>query len=322
VNKNKPAVLLLIFNRPELTQKVFNVIRKVKPKKLFIAADGPRLGNQNDIIDCKKTREIKNQVDWNCNVYTLFREENLGCRLAISSGISWFFDHVDEGIILEDDCLPSVSFFSFSQELLEKYRFENRVMQINGSFHLSSIKNYTESYYFSKLNSCWGWATWKRAWKYFDSDMSEYIDFKKNNRIHEYYEFKEISDWMISYLDEAYRPSCQIWSTKWAFSILKNNGLCVNPTVNLVNNIGFLDSPTSGVHESFLAYSNYDLEDIASLIHPTDILYDAENDLLEFENVIKITDPRLINKGFINDIRSFVTRAIRFVLRRFLKLQT
>jgi len=310
-NNNSPPVLLLVFNRPLLTQQVFDVIQKVKPKKLFIAADGPRVGNKEDIINCQKVREIVNQVDWECDVSSLYRDTNLGCRDAIVSSINWFFEHVNEGIILEDDVLPTESFFSFSQKILEKYRFDDKVMQINGSFHLDGLKKFNESYYFSKLNSCWGWATWKKSWEYFDNKMTGYEDIKKNGGIQKYFENKEISDWMGVYLNEANIPSCNIWSTQWSYAIMKNNGLCVNPTKNLVNNIGFFDSPTSGVFESYSIYSKYDLDDLDDIKHPKTVYYDVINDELEFINVIKKTDPRLTYsklKIFIFKVKSILLR--------------
>ena len=147
----------------------------------------------------------------------------------------------------------------------------------------------------------------------FDAEMTGYEESRDKGEIDNYYENRQISNWMISYLDEAYLPSCGIWSTQWAYAILKNGGLCINPTVNLVNNIGFFDSPTSGVHESFSAYSNYSLENIDKVIHPEKVVYDVGNDLLEFNHVIRLTDPRLVNKGLMN----FIKRAIRKVLNLF-----
>ena len=308
-----PSILFIIFNRPELTQKVFNAIRKAKPKELYISADGPRKSNETDVVLCNKVRSIVNQVDWKCEVKTLFREENLGCRIAIISAINWFFEHVDYGIILEDDCLPSESFFNFCAIALEKYRLDERVMQINGSFHLSQFKSFNESYYFSKLNSCWGWATWRRAWKMFDADMIGYEAYRDKGEINKYYENRQISNWMISYLEDANSPSCGIWSTQWSYAIIKNNGLCVNPTINMVNNIGFFDAPTSGVHESLSFYSDYKLENFNNIKHLDKVQYDVSNDILEFENIIRVTDPRLVNKGFFN----FSKRAVRKVLNLF-----
>ena len=308
-----PDILFLVFNRPLLTQAVFDTIKKSRPSRIFIAADGPRKNNESDAILCKKVRDVVNQVDWDCEIKTLFREENLGCRTAITSAIDWFFDHTDAGIILEDDCLPSESFFNFCALTLEKYKSNEKIMQINGSFHLSQFKSFDESYYFSKLNSCWGWATWKRAWGTFDADMIGYEESRDKGEIDKYYENRQISNWMISYLEEANSPSCGIWSTQWSYSILKNNGLCINPTFNLVNNIGFFDAPTSGIHESFSSYSDYMLENFSHIEHPDEIQYDVSNDVLEFKNIIQLTDPRLLNKGLIN----FIKRAIKTVLNLF-----
>ena len=308
-----PDILFLVFNRPLLTQAVFDTIKKSRPSRIFIAADGPRKNNESDAILCKKVRDVVNQVDWDCEIKTLFREENLGCRTAITSAIDWFFDHTDAGIILEDDCLPSESFFNFCALTLEKYKSNEKIMQINGSFHLSQFKSFDESYYFSKLNSCWGWATWKRAWEMFDADMIGYEESRDRGEIDKYYENRQISNWMISYLEEANSPSCGIWSTQWSYSILKHNGLCINPTFNLVNNIGFFDAPTSGIHESFSSYSDYMLENFSHIEHPDEIQYDVSNDVLEFKNIIQLTDPRLLNKGLIN----FIKRAIKTVLNLF-----
>lgn len=121
-------VLFLIFNRPDTTQRVFDEIRKARPNKLYAAADGPRITNPDDIEKCKAVRDIINQIDWNCKIYTLFREKNLGCKIALSSAIDWFFKNEEEGIILEDDILPHQSFFRFCTELLEKYRNDERIM--------------------------------------------------------------------------------------------------------------------------------------------------------------------------------------------------
>ena len=305
-----PDILFLVFNRPQLTQTVFDAIKKSRPKRIFIAADGPRKNNESDVILCKKVRNIVNQVDWECEIKTLFREENLGCRTAIISAVDWFFDHTDAGIILEDDCIPSESFFNFCALTLEKYKSNEKIMQINGSFHLAQYKSFFECYYFSKLNSCWGWATWKRAWELFDADMTGYEEFRDKGKIYQYYEDRKITNWMISYLEEANSPSCGIWSTQWSYSILKNNGLCINPTFNLVNNIGFFEAPTSGIHESYSSYSDYNLENFSHIRHPDIVQYDVSNDVLEFKHIIQLTDPRLIDKGFIN----FSKRVLRKVL--------
>ena len=295
-------VLFLIFNRPDLTAKVFSVIREVRPSKLFVAADGPRLDKPDDIAKCQETREVVKQIDWDCEVKTLFRESNLGCRIAISSSIDWFFENVEEGIILEDDCLPSESFFWFCQELLEKYRNDERIMQINGNNYLFGKKHFKESYYFSKLNGCWGWATWRRAWESFDGSMNGFARFKEERQIDNYIDNKEISEWLMSYLEQAARPNCGIWSTQWTYAIIIRNGLSISPSVNLVQNIGFREDSTHGKHKSFELYSKVVAQEMEQIVHPQFVLQDNEADNIHFE-IIKKTDPRLIHKAKLQLIK-------------------
>ena len=316
-NEITTPVLFLIYNRPSLTQKVFNVIRDVQPSRLFIAADGPRPDKPDDITKCRETRQIVKQIDWDCEVETLFRESNLGCRIAISSAIDWFFENVEEGIILEDDCLPSRSFFWFCQELLGKYRGDESIMQINGNYYLSDMRHFDESYYFSTLNSCWGWATWKSRWRHFDDSMKGYSQFKEEEGIESYFNNKEISDWMISYLDEAIRPSCGIWSTQWAYAIIKQNGLSISPTANLVQNIGFNENATSGYHESFSMYTAFQAEEMDEIVHPFQVFHDADADALHFASMIKTTDPRCIDThggSFMSVVKRSVHQAIKTIL--------
>jgi len=184
-------ILFLIFNRPDTTQKVFNAIRKAKPKQFFIAADGSPPDREGEIEKCQKSRKIATSVDWDCEVKTLFRDKNLGCKIAISSAIDWFFENVEEGIILEDDCLPHQSFFWFCQELLEYYRNDTRIMHISGDNFQFGRKRGEGSYYFSKYSHVWGWATWRRAWKCFDINMKSFEEFKAENQINSIFQSKQ-----------------------------------------------------------------------------------------------------------------------------------
>ena len=311
-------VLFLIFNRPATTQKVFDEIKQVKPSKLFISADGPREGNINDELLCKQVRKISDQVDWECDVKYLYRDKNLGCRLAITSGIDWFFEHVDEGIILEDDCLPSKSFFWLCSELLEKYRDNDNVMQINGNFYLDGLMDFDDSYYFSTINACWGWATWKSAWSKFDSKMSDYHDFKEKGMVNSYFNNDGISDWMISYLDEAFKPNCNIWSTQWAYAIIKNGGLSVTPTKNLVRNIGFFGDGTTA-SKGFELYMDFDRDDIFNIEHPSKVKKNLKADELHFNTVIKLTDPRLTENKKLRFIKKLIPVPIRKIIKKIIK---
>jgi len=287
-------VLFIIFRRPDTTQMVFNEIRKVKPKVLFVRADGPRKDRNGEAKLCKKTRDIVGNIDWECEVHYNFSETNLGCKVAVSSGIDWFFENVEEGIILEDDCLPCQSFFWFCQELLEKYRDDERIMQISGSNYLFGKTIGNASYYFSRLNDVWGWATWKRAWRFYDINMKSFPVFKQQKQIDNYFDNKRISRWAMSYFEEDFKmanSSCGIWSSQWSYAMCAQNGLTIAPNVNLVSNIGINEEATHS-KRSFRLYADVKSYEIEQIIHPEFILPNREADEIRFRVIYK-TDPRL-----------------------------
>ena len=165
-------ILFLIFNRPDTTKRVFESIRSIKPAKLYIAADGDRKDKVGEDLLCKDTRSIIDLIDWECEIKTLFRPENLGCKIAVSSAIDWFFENEEQGIILEDDCLPNESFYIYCETLLNYYAFNERIMHISGNNFQDGMMRGNGSYYFSNYNHIWGWASWKRAWKAYNVDLS------------------------------------------------------------------------------------------------------------------------------------------------------
>lgn len=237
INFNTP-ILFLIFNRPDTTQKVFDVIKRVQPKQLFVAADGPRSNKLGEKEKCEETRKIINQINWDCEVRTLFRDENLGCGKAVSGAITWFFKNVEEGIILEDDCLPNESFFTFCKLLLEKYRYNDEIAIISGNnFNKQKIGN--ADYYFSKISHIWGWATWRRTWNKYDIKISEYTNFKKEKKIEKIWSNSRFQKYWIYIFDEVYNNNIKTWDYQLVFSLFLNNSLCICPNVNLVSNIGF-----------------------------------------------------------------------------------
>jgi len=225
-------ILFLVFNRVKETKIVFKAIKNQKPKKLFIAADGPRKSVKGEIALCTEVRNIVTDIDWECELHVLFRDENLGCGIAVSSAISWFFDNIEEGIILEDDCLPNISFFSFAEQLLKVYRHEKKVMHITGNNFQLGKRRGDGSYYYSNYAHIWGWATWKRAWKLYDFDMKGFEKFKVIN--------KEYQNLMPCELFESvFHNKIDTWDVQWAYTILKNKGLSIVPNISLVRNIGF-----------------------------------------------------------------------------------
>ena len=167
-------ILFLLFNRPDETSVVFDVLKIIKPKFLYVACDGPRKNIEGDAENVDKTRKIIDQITWDCELKTLFRDSNLGCKIAVSEAINWFFENVEEGIILEDDCVPDITFFDYCSELLQFYRDDKRVMHISGLNFLSGpldLQPSAESYHLSKYPAVWGWATWRRAWDLYDVDI-------------------------------------------------------------------------------------------------------------------------------------------------------
>ena len=237
-------VLFLIFNRPETTRKVMEAIRKARPTKLYIVADGPREGRKEDIKKCGESREIASVVDWDCDVTKLFRHENLGCGKGPSSAISWFFEHETEGIILEDDCLPSPSFFSFCAELLERYRYDTRIMEIGGNNFEKKNARGKDSYFFSNMIYIWGWATWRRAWKLYNYEMKHYNEITSKGYLEGHYDFNYETE-HFNYIFEKMHTGDDrtnrktVWDYQWQFTCKINSGLTIVPERNLVRNLGF-----------------------------------------------------------------------------------
>ena len=237
-NNGIAPVLLMVFNRPNETKKVFEAIRKAKPSKLYIASDGPRSHILGETEQCDEVKKIFN-VDWDCELKTLFRNHNLGCKYAVASAIDWFFENETKGIILEDDTLPSNSFFQFCSELLDKYENDSRIMRISGFNPLSGKYEYKHDYFYSYYSFMWGWATWKRVWSYNDVEIPN-LELAKQNKILHYYPFDK--DRNECFNDAA--NGLDTWDYQFDFAILCQNGLQIVPTKSLVQNIGFNERAT------------------------------------------------------------------------------
>jgi hypothetical protein len=237
----KTPVLFLIFNRLDTTRQVFEAIRQAKPPRLYIAADGPRDDKLEEDQKVQAIREyVVNNINWDCEVKTLFREKNLGCRYAVSGGITWFFENEEMGIVLEDDCLPSLSFFWFCEELLERYRQDTRVMVISGDYFHGKAHEPVHSYFFSRYNHCWGWASWRRAWQFYDRDMGQWPRLRKTDwliRVGDSH--RDFREYWKKIFDAAHAGKADTWDYQWTFSCWVQNGLTVLPLRNLVKNIGF-----------------------------------------------------------------------------------
>ncbi len=264
-NNTTAAILFLIYRRPETTQKVFEAIRKARPAQLFVAADGPKDGQQQA---CQQTRQIVEHIDWDCELKTLFRDTNLGCKIGVSSAIDWFFEHVEEGIILEDDTLPDADFFRFCSELLARYRHDNRVSSISGSNPFKDQIGISESYFFSKYNRIWGWATWRRAWRHYDVNISFWPELKKNKRHYAFFANPMERRFYEMIWDQCYHNQIDTWDYQWLLCRLAQSMLTAVSAENIVQNIGFGRDSTHTRSASNL--SNYPMGSLKlPLVHPS-----------------------------------------------------
>ena len=237
-------ILLMAYNRPDTTVKVFERIKKIKPAKLYVSIDGPK--ESNDKLFISKVKKIVRNVNWNCKVKTRFRKKNLGVRYGPIDSINWFFQNEEKGIILEDDCVPDLSFFKFCEILLNYYNHDKRILFINGSNFQDGKKRNKYSYYFSKYSSCWGWASWRRAWNCYDSKLSFWPNWRGTNHFKEKFPSKKEQKFWTNKLDTYYNngPLYGAWDNQLVASIIYNNGLCITPNNNLITNIGYGENAT------------------------------------------------------------------------------
>ncbi len=248
-------VVFIIFNRPDLSAKVFEEIRRARPSKLFIVADGPRPDYPEDIQKCMDARSVADQVDWACDVRKNYSETNLGCEHRVSSGLNWVFDNSEEAIILEDDCLPDQNFFRFCQEILERYRENPHVMVVSSCNFQYGNKREPYSYYFSRFHHPWGWATWRRAWNHFDFDMKQWPAARDAGWLANKFpcrrllkdiwrdDVRTVRFWTNTF-QQTYESRKNTWDYRWVFACFLKEGITVMPDRNLVTNIGFGEGAT------------------------------------------------------------------------------
>lgn len=229
-------ILLLAYNRPVLTERVFNAIRQQKPQRLYVALDGINVLKDGDAEKCEAVKAIIKTVDWDCKVKVLYRQQHLGCKLAVSGAINWFFEQEEEGIILEDDCLPHPDFFRYCSELLEYHRDNEKVWMISGTNQMGEYEP-EQSYHYLRLGSVWGWATWRRAWQNYDVAMK---DWPENKEIWtKLFKDKGLVNQRTNATQKTYQGEVDTWDYQWAYVMAKYDAFAVMPSVNLVENIGF-----------------------------------------------------------------------------------
>ena len=272
-------VALVIFKRPERTRLVFDRIRRARPKRLFLIADGPRAGNEEERLGCEQARAVVEAVDWPCEVTRDFAEGNIGLKRRLPSGLDGVFRQVERAIVLEDDCLPHESFFRFCDELLERYATEDRVMHVAGSQLLGQPPASSASYHFSRYVHIWGWATWRRAWRRFDVELREWLDLDRGEREARlrsmFTEESERRYWRYVWDNSG---EIENWDAQWSYAVLAQRGLAANPNRNLISNIGFGVDATNAIEDP-LGIAARPLEGIEfPLEHPAAIERDEAAD--------------------------------------------
>lgn len=307
-------IVFLVFNRPEPTQRVFDAIKKAQPNQLFVIADGPR--HNEDKPKCEAVRAILKQIDWDCNIQTLFREKNLGCRKSVSSGITWAFKHVDRAIILEDDTIPHETFFPYCTELLERYKDDRRIMNISGvNFSNANIK---ESYYFSRIPQIWGWATWKRAWKHYDVDMKSWPRARESKLLTNIFGDSAVAKYWDFLFEQLYSGKIKksAWDAQWVFACMNHQGLSINPAVNLVTNIGFGEDATRSTSTTD-PLAHRPAHPLAfPLAHPKEISVNTSADTQTMKTVFRV------NNSLKKKLRWLLKSNLPFVYSHLKKLYT
>jgi len=240
----RPAVLLVFFRRPELTRQVFEALRRDQPPRLYLAADGPRPGVAGERELCDQTRAVVGAVDWPCEVKTFFRDENVGVRRGVSEAISWFFDHEEEGVIFEDDCVPGPEFLDFCAENLERYRHDSRVLQISGT-NFQPGRRTAYGHFFSRYNHVWGWATWRRAWRLYRPELDRLDEFLRLAHETAFWDSAKEQKYWRYIFGRLARGEVESWAYRWQYSVWAEGGLCVYPEASLVLNLGFGGAATN-----------------------------------------------------------------------------
>ena len=282
----KTPVVLICFNRPILTKKVFKQIKKKKPSKLFIIMDGPRHKYSEDLKNIKKVKKIFREINWKCKVYKDYAKENLGLKRRVVTGLNWVFKKVDKAIILEDDCYPTDNFFTFCESMLNFYKDNKKVLAITGNnFQTAPIDN--KSYYFSKYSHIWGWATWRSTWDLFNDEekyIRKFLNSKKFKRINKIVD--EQNYWKSMYY-QIKRGSLKSWAFYFLINIWKKDGLTVTPNKNLIINLGINNISSSNKNDPNLKINLSKTDIKFPLIHPKIIKVNETADNKVFYSIYK-----------------------------------
>ena len=314
-------ILVIIYKRSKTLKKVIESIKKVKPKKIYFAANAPASNNSSEVRKVLKTRDLIKTINWECEIKRLFHKKHLIASESISSGISWFFENENEGIIIEDDCVLSRDFYFFSQELLKKYRDNKSVFQICASnFQDGNIRN-DGDYYFSRFNHIWGWASWKRSWEKFDLSLNNFDQAIINKAIDDNFNdfFVRIYWKIMVYYSKQFKYDT--WDFQWMICMWIQKSYCITPNVNLVRNIGFGKNSTN-TDNSLSKWSNmeeknlprpwlepalFELNDDADKFTMNEFFWNGKN---KFYNIFRMLIISILPKKLKNKLKIYKRRFI------------
>ncbi|MEI2418835.1 hypothetical protein V6O07_01055, partial [Arthrospira platensis SPKY2] len=292
----KTPVAFFIYKRPDTTENVFEAIRQVQPPKLLVISDGPKAGVSGEAEKCMKARAIIDKVDWDCEVITNYSRKNLGCRQRVASGLDWVFQQVESAIIVEDDCLPEPTFFRFCEELLERYRDDERVMQISGTNTQYGNERTKDSYFFSIYKRAWGWASWRRAWNHYDVNMTQWEKLKNTNWLEYILRDKQAVKYWSNIFQWTYEGQIDTWDHQWQLTCWIHNGLSIIPSVNLVTNIGCSPEGTNCIDPNDIL-ANLPKEKISfPLKHPHLVERNLEADEFEETTVYSVRETKRLER--------------------------
>jgi hypothetical protein len=304
---------MMVFNRPEPTQKVFEAIRAARPPRLYVAADGARADRPGERALCEKTRAVATDVDWPCEVRTLFQEHNKGCKHGCAEAISWFFENEEEGIVFEDDDVPVPSFFALCDELLERYRHDTRVGQIGGLNPAAAHFMAKKSYVFTVYPFIWGWAGWRRAWKTYDLEMKDWPAWRDRGGLASLSAGnKRFERYWTSILDLTHAGEINTYDYQWIFACWANGMVSIVPAVNQIDNIGFGADATHTVGPAPVYVRTNPAAPLPlPLTHPEQVLVDPVFERIVNTKVLGLTAGREMRKllyriPFVQRLRNMV----------------
>jgi len=278
----RSPVALLIFNRPELTERIFQAIAEARPRTLYVVGDGPRPDRPDEADRCQRARRVVERINWPCELVTNYAQTNLGCKRRVASGLTWVFEQAPEAIVLEDDCLPHPTFFRYCDELLERYREDERVTAICGANFQQGPQRMIGSYYFSRYLHVWGWAGWRRAWRHYDVELLRWPALREGGWLKDLLDLQDEADYWTAIFDAVHRGEIDTWDYQWLFASWVEGGLCILPRVNLISNLGFgSDATHTATANPFAALPVREMH--FPLEHPPFLIRDADCDRSTYE---------------------------------------